>query len=209
MIPKLLHCCWLGGGAPSELIRRCRTSWARILPEYELREWTEDNAPIAHPYCRAALAKGYWSRASNYIRLWALHREGGLYLDTDVEVLKPFDALLGHACFLGFQSEAKRPGWVNTAVLGSEAQHPFLARCMDLTLAVFETHQSFELSPRIATQALQGMGLTAYGRQQVGGVTLLPTSYFYPYSWDEAFRPECITSDTVAVHHWAHSWKDK
>ena len=207
VIPKILHGCWLGGGAQNALIRRCRERWNRILPEYEMREWTEAHAPVESPYCRAALATGYWARASNFIHLWALFREGGLYLDTDVEVLASFDALLDDECFLGFQSVERIPGWVNTAVLGARPNHPFLSRCTDLTLHDFETRGIFELSPRIATRVLIEMGMTAYEQQRVGDVTLYPSDYSYPYLWIEPYHPECITDRTLAVHHWAHSWK--
>lgn len=208
MIPKVIHYCWFGSGAKSDLIKRCMASWATVMPDYEIREWNESNSPMDHAYCRAAREQKLWSKLSNFVRLRVLQAEGGLYLDTDVEVIRSFDGLRSLQCYLGFQRIPEVPGWVNTAVLGSEAGHSYIQRCLDETLDHFQRTGAFELSPRIATSVLKAAGLKSYGRQKLAGVDLFPVDYFYPYSWLETFRPECITSNTLAVHHWCHSWKE-
>ncbi len=208
MIPKILHYCNFGGGQNNEIHQKCRASWQRILPDYQWREWNESNSPLYVDYCQAALDQELWSKLSNYVRLWALYAEGGLYLDTDVEVLRPFDHLLENRCFLGFQSRSEIPGWINNAVLGAEPSHPFLARCLALTLERYRQQGEFLLSPWVTTLVLKADGLRRYGMQRVGDVQVYPIEYFYPHSWLESFTPDLVTSETVSVHHWNHSWAD-
>lgn len=206
LIPKILHCCWFGRGEQNDIILKCRDSWSRLMPDYTIKEWNETNTPLDNAYCRAAMEKGLWSKVSNFVRLWALHQEGGIYVDTDMEVIKSFELFRTHECFLGFQHIEEIPGWVNNAILGSVAGHPFLHRCMTMTREIHQRSGVFELSPRVITRVLKEMGLRAYGRQTVGGVTIFPVEYFYPYSWLEKFHPACITNETVAIHYWNHSW---
>ncbi len=121
-------------------------------------------------------------------------------------MLRSFDPLLEADCFLGFQSVEEIPGWVNNAVMGARAGHPFLEQCMDHTLAFFRERGEFELSPRVTTRVLKMLGLRAYGEQSVSGIHLHPVETFYPFSWTESFSPSCLKPNTVAVHHWNHSW---
>lgn len=157
-------------------------------------------------YCLDALDQGLWSKLSNFVRLWALYEDGGVYVDTDIEAIRPLDPLLGEECFMGFQRVEEIPGWVNNAVLGALPRHPFLLECMDLTLAIYAERGEFVLSPRLTTQVLKMRGLRQYGDQVLGGVRICPVDYFYPYSWQETFQPSCITENTYTVHHWSHSW---
>jgi mannosyltransferase OCH1-like enzyme len=176
------------------------------MPDYQVKEWNETNSPLDNSYTKAAYKQKAWSRLSNYIRLHALYQEGGIYLDTDVEVLRPLTPLLHHKCFLGFQQEAEETDWVNTAIMGAEPGHPFLLRSMKLTLKKFEDEGEFYRSPTINTAVLKEMGLRAYGFQEIDEVTLYPAEYFYPYPWSGKFSPDCITDNTYCVHHWAGSW---
>jgi len=201
-----LHYCSYGPHHMGALQERCLATWRRKLPHFQLREWNESNSPLHVDYCQTALARGMWSKLSNFVRLWALHEEGGVYLDTDVEVLHDLEVCLDDACFLGFQSREEIPGWVNNAVLGAEAGHPFLCECLDVTLAGYHQRAEFMLSPRVSTQVLKRHGLQHYGPQTIAGVRLYPREVFYPYSWLESFRKECLTPQTLAVHHWHHSW---
>jgi mannosyltransferase OCH1-like enzyme len=206
MIPKTIHYCWFGKGPKSDLNVRCMESWRRIMPDYEIREWNESNSPLRLPYARAAYRKKIWSRVTNYVRFHALHTEGGIYLDTDVEVLKPFDPLLHHECFMGFQVREEMADWVNSAVTGSRPGHPFLKACMERTTRLFAETGELPRSPTVVTMLLREMGLTTYGLQQVQGVTLYPREYFYPFSWTERFTPDCIQDATYCVHYWEVSW---
>ena len=158
------------------------------------------------PYMKAACARQRWSKAANYVRLLALQREGGLYFDTDIEVLKPFDPLLSERCFIGFQGRKEHAHWVNNAVLGAEPGHPFLAACMDLTLSLFEQEGALCASPVIVTRVLKDWGLVHYGHQTIRDVTLFLCEYFYPYRWTDTLTPERLTTETYCIHHWAR-WR--
>jgi mannosyltransferase OCH1-like enzyme len=209
MIPKKIHYCWFGNNPKDDLIKRCMTSWQSVMPDYKIKKWDETNSPLHTSYAKKAYAEELWAYLADYVRLYCLYTEGGIYLDTDVEVLKRFDPLLENRCFAGFQLREENCDWVNNAVLGSVAGHYFLERCMELTLSLFEEHNGFHISPTITTMVLKQMGLREYGRQDIGDVKLLPVEYFYPYSWLEQYRPECITENTYSVHHWAGSWLKK
>ncbi|MCX7429520.1 MAG: glycosyltransferase [Planctomycetia bacterium] len=206
MIPKTIHYCAFGPAMRTAMVSRCLESWRRHLPDYAVKEWNESNSPVDLPYCRAAMAAGRWSRLSNWVRLHALHEEGGIYLDTDVEIIRHLDPLLAHSCFLAFQQVEEDEDWVNNAVLGAEAGHPFLARCLQETISTFETEGQLVRSPVMTTRVLRQMGLIRYGLQRCEDVTLLPQESFYPYPWYSSFTPDCVTADTYCIHHWAASW---
>lgn len=209
MIPKKIHYCWFGPHPKNQQTQKCIASWQEIMPDFEIKEWNETNSPMNSLYIRSAYKKGLWSKVSNFIRLYAVYSEGGLYFDTDVEVLKHFGPLLDNDCFLGFQLEEKNSDWVNNAVIGAIPQHPFLIKCMNATLAHFLDKQSFCRSPEVTTYVLSEMGLQSYRVQTVGNVRLFPVEYFYPYPWWVEFNPDCITENTYAIHHWQLSWFDK
>lgn len=206
MIPRRIHYCSFGGKPLTALGARCLESWRRRLPDWSVKEWNESNSPLDVPYCRAALSARKWSRLANYVRLHALREEGGVYLDTDVEILRALDPLLDAGCFLAFQQEMEHEDWVNNAVLGAVAGHPFLARCMAVTVEAFERDGVFLRSPTVTTAVLRDMGLRRYGRQRFGDVVVLPRETFYPYPWYSRFTPECVTADTYGIHHWETSW---
>ena len=176
------------------------------MPDYEVKEWNETNSPLDNSYTRAAYGQKHWAKLSNYVRLHALYAEGGIYLDTDVEVVRTLTPLLRHECFLGFQVEEENVDWVNNAVLGARPGHHFLRRGMELTVRLFEEEGEFYRSPAVMTAVLKGMGLSAYGLQEVGGVNVYPAEYFYPYPWFGEFTPGCVTENTFCVHRWAGSW---
>src|SRR5262245_52745041 len=209
MIPRTIHYCWFGSESQSQLIRKCLASWRTFMPDCAIKLWDETNSPLGGDYARAAYAQEEWSRLTNFVRFHALYTEGGIYLDTDVEMLRSLDPLLTDHCFLGFQQKEDLVDWVNTAVLAGEAGHPFLKACLDRFTDAFRETGQFLRSPGVATAVLREMGLKTYGRQVIGGVTLYPTEYFYPYSWLEKYSPERISPDTYCVHHWAASWKKK
>ena len=130
-------------------------------------------------------------------------------MDTDFEVLKPLDSFLRHDCFLAFQRIEERPGWVTNGIYGAIKGNPFVKKCMDKTLEIFEEKKEFVISSQLTTMVLKEMGLTGYGYQDIQGVTIYPVEYFYPYSWLEDFNPDCIKETTHAIHHWNKSWVKK
>ena len=207
MIPRKIHYCWYGDQPPSDLIKKCMESWQIAMPDYQIKRWDVSNSPLDHSYAREAYVRRQWSALSNYIRLHALRTEGGIYLDTDIETLKSLTPLLDDHCFLGFQQELKQQDWVNTAVLGAEPGHSFLAACMHRLEGSFRNTGRFERSPLLTTAILRKSGLNRYGLQTVNDVTIYPVEYFYPFSWLEKYSPDRITTQTYCVHYWTATWK--
>jgi mannosyltransferase OCH1-like enzyme len=205
-IPKIVHYCWFGGARKSALIHNCLRTWKQHLSDWELIEWNEANTRLDNDFVREAYGHGLWAMVADYVRLQVLEAHGGLYLDTDVELLRGFDDLISNRCFVGFQTKEERVDWVNNAVLGAEPHHPFLAACMGYTCSFFKTTRRFPLSPTVTTQVLRYVGLREYGYQELDGVTIYPTQYFYPYTWEEEFSESCVSLETHCVHHWTRSW---
>lgn len=208
-IPSVVHYCWFGGAPKPPEVRRCMESWRRVLPDCEVVEWNESNIPTGDPYLEAALARGLWSKASNLVRLQVLRDHGGIYLDTDVEVVRPFGRLLEEACVVGFQQRENTSDWVNNAVLLAAPGHPFLSACIDLTRDHFQRTGEFLRSPQVTTTVLKDAGLHRYGDQYVESVRVVPKDFFYPHAWNEAFDPGQLTENTYCIHHWRYSWRDR
>lgn len=208
MIPRVLHYVWFGGGAYDDQMRRCIESWRTYLPGFEWVRWDEFNAPIErYPYLRSALDSRCWANASNLIRLHALYYHGGVYLDTDIELIKPLDDLLRRQAFAGFQS----PGLVNSAVLGAVADHGVIGETLEAIQDRFDgTELAHESGPNLITDILRRHGLSgdACGPLSVGDVHLEPAESFYPYPWDGVYSPDCVTPRTYCVHHWAKTWHE-
>jgi mannosyltransferase OCH1-like enzyme len=208
-IPRKIHYCWFGPKPLSALNQKCIESWRRYMPDFEIKEWNEQNFKLDSEYCKASFAQGQWSRLSNYVRAWTVYEEGGIYFDTDVEVTRSFAQLLDHKCFLGFQQEEETVDWLNTAVFGATRGHSFVRECLDLTTELFAATGKFYRGPTVVTKALKNRGLREYGFQELGDVTVYPAEYFYPFPWFEKFTPECVTENTYCIHHWEGTWRNR
>lgn len=122
MIPKIIHYCWMSGEPFPELIRDCIDSWKAKLPDYKIIEWNSQNFDYnIIPYTKEAMEKKKYAFVSDYVRLYALYKYGGIYLDSDIKVLKSFDSLLNDKAFTGFESKERIGVWL----LASEKQNPF------------------------------------------------------------------------------------
>ena len=208
-IPKVLHYVWAGPVPLPDQHRRYIEGWRRVMPDWRIVAWTDADIDWSVRYLQQAYATFGWNRVSNYLRMHALHTQGGFYLDTDIELLKPLDPLRGEPAVLGFQVVEPSASWVNGAVFGAEPGHPFVGRL----LRVLEEMPGWRRmgdahGPGLITRLLKEEGLSRYtgSPQRVAGVTLMPVDRFYPYHWTEVFTPACVTPDTVAVHHWEHGW---
>jgi hypothetical protein len=169
-IPKVIHYCWLSGEPRPQVILDCMASWKRALPDYEFVCWDMSRFDVnSVPYVRDAVAARKWAFAADYIRLYALYTQGGIYLDSDVMVYKPFDAFLTHSAFtsiefhpIEFYRDVKKKGLysdfylgcgLEAAVMGAEKGHPFFKACLDYyrTLRFENTPRAFEtqIMPRI------------------------------------------------------------
>ncbi len=127
-IPKIIHYVWVGGNPKPKDIQKCMNSWKKHLDGYEIKEWNESNFDInSHPFCKAAYEAKKWAYVSDYIRAYVIYNEGGIYLDTDVILLKNFDSYLKHEAFVGFENDTHP----FTAVFGAQKHHPLLKKMLD------------------------------------------------------------------------------
>ena len=128
MIPKKIHYVWMGGKAKPKKIQKCIKTWKRKLKDYEFIEWNESNFDInSHPFVKAAYDNKKWAFVSDYVRAWAIYNYGGIYLDTDVYVIRKLDKLLDNKAFVGFE----RSDYPFTAVFGACKHHSFIKDMLD------------------------------------------------------------------------------
>lgn len=198
MIPKKIHYCWFGGSDMPPLAKECIKTWKKYLPDYELIRWDETNSPN-NEFIKYHLEKRNWAFVSDYVRLYALYKYGGIYLDTDIEVIKPFDKLLIHNAFLGYESE----GRVNNGVAGTVKGNEFFEKCMDYVVDNFEKGLPYDISPVVTTNVLANNDYD---------ISILGSEFFYPYNpYDSSteiniLMYSMIKENTYAIHHWAKSW---
>ncbi len=148
MIPKKIHYCWFGKKEKNAQIDKCIGSWKRFMPDFQIKQWDESNFPMDSDYVKKAYNKKSWAHVSDLCRLHALFNEGGIYFDTDIEVLKSFEPLLTNNCFLGFQQ--KEPYWHQqraiNAILNKIPINPFLDRCIGYFVYMFDKVGEFNSS---------------------------------------------------------------
>jgi hypothetical protein len=206
-IPGILHYAWFGPRPLPDAYRAYIAGWRRLSSGWAVMAWTERDLDWSSRYVNEAYATRGWTRLADYMRVHALHRFGGFYLDTDVELIRRLDPLRDAQVVLGFQSRERTPSWVNNAVIGATPQHPFIARW----LRAFDDRMpgwrrmGDAHGPGLVTRLLEAEGLgvaPADAPRQIGDVTLLPPDRFYPYPWTAPYTPDCVTPDTFAVHHW-------
>jgi len=208
MIPKKIHYCWFGeNNLPAKYVHHVE-GWRRIMPDFEFRFWNEENSPKSE-YLRLAIAEKKWANASNWVRLHALCVEGGVYLDTDVEVLQSLERFLLHEAFVGFEVQHFNwDGCVNNAVFGSRPGHWFVSELLSRIEREFNgSEQSHFSSPHLTTRVLKENELYEYGRRDVRGVAVYPVETFYPYGWHEIFDPDRISDRTYTIHWYGRSWQ--
>lgn len=206
MIPKKIHYCWFGRGEKTKLARKCIDSWKKYCPEYEVIEWNEENFDInVNAYTRMCYEEKKFAFLADYVRLVVVAEKGGIYFDTDVEVLKSFDALLSNSAFFGFEDSKH----INTGVgFGAEAGNKLVQEMLCEYNVLLDGKHGVIGCPILNTKALVKRGLQLNGEmQQVNKAMIFPVEYFNPYD-DETGRLK-KTNNTYSVHWFAKSWLDK
>lgn len=208
MIPKKIHYCWFGLGDMPELAQRCIASWHKFMPDWEYKLWNEENFDVnSTPYTKEAYTAGKYAFVSDYVRLWVLERAGGLYLDVDFEVYKPFDDLLKHPAFAGFEGSKHLP--VMMGVCASEPHGEWINEM----LAVYEGLHFIkpdgtpDLTTNVQrlTAVMVANGLRHDGtEQEYKDMHIFPVDYFCPrQTTGEYFR----TKNTYCEHKGLCSWQ--
>ena len=210
MIPKRIHYCWFGGNAKPRLAEKCIASWKRFCHDYEFVEWNENNVDLndCPEYVRQAYAMKKWAFVTDYVRLKVVYENGGIYLDTDVELLKSLDELLRCRAFLGCEGT----DYVNTGLgFGAEANLSFLRKNMAVyeKLEPLDEKGNFVSSPcpHYTTAVLKEKGVVFPIRKithSPDGLTIYPNVFINPYDW-KTEKLHC-TEDTFSIHHYSGSW---
>lgn len=210
MIPRIIHYCWFGCGEMPELAKQCIASWHRFMPEYEYKCWNEDNFDVTSvPYVKEAYGAGKYAFVSDYVRLHALYSEGGIYMDTDVEVLKPYDDLLNLTGFIGFEGTKHHP--VGTGTIASRAHGEWVKEQRDAYSGIhfLKADGSFDLTtnPIRITEVMRKRGFLQNGLQQdYLDMRVFPVDYFCPR---QTTGEILITENTYCDHHFMGSWNEK
>ncbi len=210
-IPKTIHYCWFGGKPLPRSAEKCIASWKKFLPEYKIVRWDESNFDInAIPYTREAYAAGKYAFVSDYARFWILYHNGGVYFDTDVEVIKNMDDILARGDFLGVESKMPRmitvnPGLGFAASRGSVLLEELLDLYRNLHFLNADGTPCLKNIVEITTEQLLKHGLKNTPEvQECCGFTIYPKDYFCPIDYNT--RTLIITENTRTIHHYAESW---
>lgn len=201
----IINYCWLGRNEKSEKIKYCMQSWKRICPNAEIKEWNEDNFNVtANAYIKKAYEMKKYAFVSDYMRFYVLYKYGGVYLDTDVELLKDISPLLGES-FMGFEGY----NHVNSGlIMNAKGGEAFLKEVLDFYDSINEEEIDFEKVTvvTIVTELLKKHGLKPDDvMQTVAGFKIYPSEYFNPKGGD--YGKEVITENTYSIHHYMASWK--
>lgn len=210
MIPKNIHYCWFGGNPLPKEYENYIESWKYFCPDYEIIRWDESNYDvIKNKYMNEAYKAGKWCFVSDYARLDIIYEHGGIYLDTDVEIIKSFDDLLVNKAFMGFESKNKVASGLG---FGAVKNHETIRLLRDFynDLNFINTDGSFNTtpSPDYQTRCLLKIGLKRNNKKQsFAGITVYPIEYFAPKCFvTERLK---ITKNTYGIHHYSASWFDE
>lgn len=211
MIPKIVHYCWFGRGQMPELAQKCIDSWHKYLPDYELRLWNEDTFDLdLYPYAREAYDNRKFAFVTDVVRLWALYNYGGVYMDTDVEILKPLDDLLHLPAFTGYEASSSMAPV--TGLMASEAGGIWVKE----QLAYYEGRHfvkpdgTFDMTTNTQTisRIMRENGFVIDGKYAVykDNMHVFPVDYFCPLTSTRVLK---LTKNTYCIHHFAGSWTEK
>lgn len=209
VIPKRIHYFWIGSSKMPEQFQKNIETWKKYCPDYEIVFWNESNYDISKcNYMKEAYENKKWGFVSDYARLDIINTYGGIYLDTDVELLKPLDDLLGYDLFCGFESDE----YVNFGSgFGGKANNQILKEMMkryeDISFVEDDGSLNLVTCPIIQTQVLKKYGLKCDGSyQEIGGIAIFPKEFFSPYNFNGIGK---VTRNTFSIHQYAATWFDE
>ena len=213
MIPKIIHYCWFGHNPLPDLALKCIASWKRYMPDFEIKEWNEDNFNVNMiPYTREAYRLKKYAFVSDFARMWILFHYGGIYFDTDVELIRPIDDILNRGPFMGIESI--KGNVINVAPglgLGTEKNHHLYKE----VIKWYEQHHYTTwlgdytgTIVRIVSDILHKNGLKCIGNYYYGSdICIYPKDYFCPLDYYTGVLE--ISPNTRSIHHYDASWKSK
>lgn len=209
MIPKKIHYCWFGKASLPDSVQRCMESWKKFCPDYEIVEWNEENFdPAQYPYTKEAYEAKKWAFVSDVARLHALICQGGVYLDTDVELLGPLDSLLNYEGVVGFETEEQ----IGAGFIACRPGNLLMQRWLDTYKQghFLKADGTLDLTPCVErlTALLAEDGLKKDNRFQIiDGCAVFPKEVFSPKDMETG--KIVLTKNSLAVHHYDGSWLSK
>ncbi len=206
MIPKKIHYCWFGRGEKPKLAQKCIASWKRLCPDYEIIEWNEDNFDVnTNAYTKMCYEQKKYAFLSDYVRLLVVYEHGGLYFDTDVEVIRSFDDLLGYKAFFGFENEEYVASGLG---FGSEAGNEALNVMIHEYDGFMDGLHGTTGCPVLNTRAISKLGFELNGKMQdINSVIIYPKDFFNPF--DDNTGVLSKTDNTYSIHWYGKSWMGK
>lgn len=206
MIPKIIHYCWFGRNPLPEDVKKNIASWKKYCPDYEIIEWNEDNFDLSLcNYIQDAYKEKKWAFITDYVRLYVLVQYGGIYMDSDVEIIKNLDPFLKYPAFSGFQTEDSIP----TGIMASEKGFHLFRKLLDeyKDRSFYNSDGSINNTTNVVyiTNACLKRGLVLNNKKQnIDGFYLFPQDYFCAKSYETG--KITITNNTYTIHHFAGSW---
>lgn len=207
MIPKVIHYCWFGKGKYPRIVKKCINSWKEYCSDYEIKLWNEDNYDVyKNDYVREAYQSKKWAFVSDFARLDIIYNEGGIYLDTDVELIKSMDNLLDLECFLSSDGSG-----INTGIgFGASKNNDVIHKMMELySSKKFMTLNGPDLTPCTQLNTLifldNNYDISSNKICEILGTTILPPEYFSPITGSQAELK--ITSNTIGIHWGSRLWE--
>lgn len=206
MIPKIIHYCWFGKGEMPKLMKRCLRSWKKFCPDWKIICWDEDSFDVNSTlWTKQAYEAKKYAFVSDYVRLKALHEMGGVYVDTDLQLIKPLDDYLKHDAFVGFENKIS----VATCIIGAVAGHPVIRTWLDYykdRSYIVDGKGNTEPNVIFITKDMVSRGLVIDNtRQSVDGVEVYPQTWFCPQNIEGENREK--SRNTVSIHHFTSSWR--
>lgn len=207
MIPPIIHYCWFGKSKMPQLAKECIESWKKHNPEFQIMEWNESNSPISQfPFAKQAFENQKWAFVSDVIRLWALKTYGGIYLDTDVEVLKSFQNLLENNTIAGYEKDLNL---LQTAVIGASPNSEWINDCLsiyeNLSFSSERDIMSQLVNNRLLSKLVQDKGIILNHKfHNSDYITIYPSDYFCPMSYNSHLIEK--TKNTYCIHYYSFSW---
>lgn len=213
MIPKVIHYCWFGGNPLSKDVEKCIASWRKYCPDYEIKQWNESNFDLnCCDYVKEAYQAKKWAFVSDYARFWILYHYGGLYFDTDVEVIKPMDDLIEKGSFMGEETGLPdnksecNPGLGLAAAPGLGLYKEILDYYSTQHFLNPDGSTNLLTVVERTTEILKLHGFKGDGSiEEVDGVLIYPPDYFCPMNYRTGKIK--ITKNTRSIHHYSATWQ--
>lgn len=209
MIPKIIHYCWFGGNPIPESAQNYIDGWKKYCTGYKIIEWNEKNFDInSIPYVKEAYECKKWAFVTDYVRLYALYNYGGVYMDTDVEVIKPLDSFLGLEAFSGFESVNAVPTGIMAGIPKQKAIGDLLNAYNDRHFLDKDGKMDMSTNVEAITAYFVENGLVLNNQKQtINGFTMYPSDFFCPKN--SRTLEIAATSNTYTIHHFSGTWVGK